>query len=127
MTRLEGEQRGPWYLLTGLIIGLALGLIYSWWIHPVEYVDTPPSSLRDDYKDAYRLMIAHAYAANPDRVRALERLKLLKDADPQRALTEQAQKILANEGSELDARALGALASALQNNPELLATSTAQP
>lgn len=121
------EQRGPWYLLTGLIIGLVLGLVYAWWIQPVEYIDTPPSSLRSDYKDQYRLMIAYAYAANPDGVRALERLKLLRDEDPQRALTEQAQRIIAKEGSESDARALSSLASALQQNPELMATPTSIP
>jgi hypothetical protein len=124
MSYIGNEQRGPWYLLTGVVIGLVLGLVYSWWIHPVEYVDTPPSSLRGGYKDQYRLMIAYAFAANPDMVRAQERLKLLKDADPQRALTEQAQRILANEGSEQDARTLGALAAAFQQLPEVLATPT---
>ncbi len=114
MSSGANEKRGPWYLLTGLVIGLIIGLVYAWLVNPVDYVDTVPGSLRDDYKDQYRLMIALAYAANNDPVRAAERLKLLDDRDPARALTEQAQRILAEDGSMDDARALGALASALE-------------
>ena len=109
-------QRGYWYLLTGLVFGLVLGLVYAWLINPVDYVNTIPSSLREDYRDQYRLMIALAYAANKDLVRASERLKLLNDDDPVRTLTEQAQRILAEDGSMEDARALGALATAMQQN-----------
>lgn len=110
------ERRGYWYLLTGLVIGLVAGLVYAWLINPVDYVNTIPSSLREDYRDQYRLMIALAYATNNDLVRASERLKLLKDDDPVRTLTEQAQRILAEDGSMEDARSLGALATALQQN-----------
>ena len=107
-------DRGPWYLVTGLVIGLLLGLVYAWLVNPVEYDATPPASLTAQGKDNYRLMIAVAFTANPDLVRARERLKLLKDENPERALTGQAQRILAVEGSLEEARALGNLATALQ-------------
>jgi hypothetical protein len=110
------EQRGPWYLLTGVILGLIFGLIYAWFIQPVEYKDTPPSSLRSDYKDQYRLMIAIAYSANNDLVRATERLKLLGDRNPQQELIEQAQRILANEGDLEEARLLSNLASSIESS-----------
>jgi hypothetical protein len=74
-----GEQRGPWYLLTGLAIGLALGLVYAWWINPVAYVNTAPASLRPDSKEAYRSLIAAAFGANGNLERARVRLSLLKD------------------------------------------------
>ncbi|RPI29197.1 MAG: AtpZ/AtpI family protein, partial [Chloroflexota bacterium] len=45
------DDRGPWYLLTGLVIGVALGLFYAWKSAPVEYKDTHPSMLREEYKD----------------------------------------------------------------------------
>jgi hypothetical protein len=114
LSEKNGTQRGPWYLLTGAILGLIIGLIYSWFVQPVEYKETPPSSLRADYKDQYRLMISIAYSANGDLVRAQERLKLLKDRDMQQALIEQAQRILASEGNLDDARVLSGLASALE-------------
>jgi hypothetical protein len=111
------EKRGPWYLLTGLIIGIGLGLLYAWVIRPVQYTNTTPSSLRADFKDQYRVMIAAAYMANGDLLRARARLELLQDADLYRALAEQAQRTLADGSSQQEARALGVLAVALGQAP----------
>jgi len=119
------EARGFWYLLTGLLIGLILGLAYAWLVQPVRYVDTPPASLKVESKDQYRMMIAIAYAADNDLVRASERLKLLQDEDPFQALTGQAQRILAAEGSLEEARFLSALAVAIEQNPGLFAPASA--
>ena len=119
------EERGPWYLVTGLVIGIILGLIYTWVLQPVEYVDTPPSSLRRDFKDRYRALIAAAFVSNNDLVRAQARLGLLRDEDPFRILSEQAQRTLGENGSPEEARALGLLAVALnQATPATTATSS---
>jgi len=109
----RNEERGSWYLLTGLIIGILLGVIYTRLIQPVTYVDTVPASLDREAKNQYRVLIASAYLANGDLVRAQARLELLNDADVLAALTEQAQQTLAQNGSSADARALGLLAIAL--------------
>jgi hypothetical protein len=113
---MNDEERGPWYLLTGLIIGAVLGLLYAWNVQPVQYVDTSPASLRQDFKDQYRALIAASYVANGDLVRAEARLKLLGDEDLYRAISEQAQRTLADDGSTNQARALGLLAIALGQN-----------
>jgi len=113
MNRDHRENRGPWYLLTGLIVGFVLGLLYTWAVQPVEYVDTNPASLRVDYKDRYRAMIAAAYQYNHDLVRAQARLELLNDEDLVRALTEQAQRTLGEGGDQTEAGALGELAAAM--------------
>jgi hypothetical protein len=110
---VNGDERGSWYLLTGLILGVILGLAYAWVVQPVAYVDTYPESLTPQYKDFYRGLIAAAYAGNPNIERARDRLALLKDADIYRALSEQAQRTLAENGSASQARALGMLAIAL--------------
>ena len=102
-----------WYLLTGVIIGLLLGLVYALWINPVAYQDSHPASLSKLYKDAYRSMIAQVYAATGNFERAVLRLALLEDEDPVFALGAQAQRTLA-EGKEDEAKALALLASALQ-------------
>ena len=110
----EGEpRRDPWYLLTGLLIGLTLGLLIAWVISPVQYVDTAPASLRADFKDQYRSMIASAYLATGELGRAQSRLSLLGDADPRQALTLQAQQALSVGDPSGSAYALARLADAL--------------
>jgi hypothetical protein len=123
----SSEERGPWYLLTGLIMGIVLGVLYTRYLQPVEYIDTSPALLRQDFKDQYRLLIAAAYSANGDLVRAKARLELLKDTDVFRALSEQAQRTLAENGSSNDARSLGLLAIALGQAPPGPALSVTQP
>ena len=49
-----------WFSLLGLILGSSLGLVVAWIVAPVQYVDTDPSTLRVDFKDEYRLLIASA-------------------------------------------------------------------
>jgi len=123
------ERRGPWYLLTGFVLGILIGLAYAWVVAPVEYQDTSPASLRADFKDRYRALIALAYAANGDLTRAQARLNLLGDADVARILAEQAQRTLAEGKSPQEAQALGLLALALgQGLPTVSASaSSASP
>lgn len=108
------ENRGPWYLITGLVLGLLLSVAIAWFFHPPEFVDTKvaPSALRGDFKDQYRAMIALAYLADGDLVRAQSRLDLLGDEDAYRALAEQAQR--AQAAGQSEAHALSVLASALR-------------
>ena len=110
------DNRGSLYLLTGLLLGIVLGLGYAWMFQPLQYTNTSPSALRTDFKDQYRAMIASAYAADNDLLRARSRLALLKDLDPYRVLAEQAQRALAQGFPMTAARALGMLAIAL-NQP----------
>jgi len=117
------EERGSWYLLTGLIIGIVLGLLYAWVISPIEYVDTTPETLRSDYKDSYRLMIARAYQSTGDLARARARLNLLGDGDSALSLAEQAQRSRAEGGEPEEAQALANLAAILGQSPVLVATS----
>lgn len=107
------ESRGNWYLLTGLIIGLGLGLLISIVLSPIQYVDTDPAALQEPYKNDYRKLISAAFLADGNLPRARERLALLQDDDSARALAAQAQRILADGGSPDDARGLALLAAAL--------------
>src|SRR5690606_23293442 len=83
------------HILFALLIGLGLGIAYSWFISPVTYVDANPSILRADFKDQYRIAIAASYQSTQDLARANARLILLGDADPIGALSAQAQRMLA--------------------------------
>jgi hypothetical protein len=124
---MNGERRSPLFLLTGVVIGFALGLVYAWVFTPVESVETLPVTLQEDYKDFYREMIAVAYIASGDLGRAKARLDLLGDEDPVRALTVQAQLTLGEDGSEDIAQALGVLAAHLAGDPDFLPTEKTEP
>lgn len=113
---MEAPRRPPYYLITGLIIGIALGLLWGWVLTPVETLEAHPVDLRPAFKDAYREMIALAYVADNDLGRAQSRLALLGDPDPARELAVQAQLTLGEGGSEQAARALGQLAAALDSS-----------
>lgn len=107
------ENRGPWYLLTGLLLGLVLGVAYAWLVSPVQYIDTPPASLRPDFKDQYRALIAFSYSATGDLNRARVRLSLLGDSDSASMLASQAQQAPAEGRSQAEVLSLGQLAVAL--------------
>ncbi len=95
-------KRFPWEMILVLAIGIGLGLFYAWMIAPVRYINTTPNTLRADFKDQYRVLIAAAYASTHNLARAKSRLELLGDADPIQALTAQAQRMLAS-GQSFDA------------------------
>ena len=110
---MQDNGRFPWYLLTGLILGLGGGLLLAWVVAPIQRANAEPSLLREDFKDAYRELIAFAYVASGDVGRAQARLELLGDGGSAGVLAEQAQRMLAEEGTSDAARALGSLASHL--------------
>jgi hypothetical protein len=62
-----------------LFIGIGVGLLYGWVIDPVEYVDTYPDALREDYKALYVLMVAETYQMERDLDRAVEQLAFFED------------------------------------------------
>ena len=115
------ERRGAWYLLTGLLLGAAIGLLISLVLLPVKYTDTEPSTLRKADRSAYRSLVARTYLVEADSQRALTRLSLLGDVYPADTLVEQAQSMLAEGGDSSEARAMALLASAI-NQPDLAIT-----
>ncbi len=88
-------KRFPWEVIPVLVVGIGLGLLYAWLIAPVRYINTTPDTLRADFKDQYRMLIAASYASTHDLARAKVRLELLGDVDPVQVLSAQAQRMLA--------------------------------
>ncbi len=107
-------KRFNFFLISALLAGLGLGLVYSWLISPVTYVDANPAILRADFKDQYRIVIAAAYDTTHNLPRARARLELLGDADPVGELSAQAQRMLASGESFEHVRPLAQLATDLQ-------------
>lgn len=118
---MRQDRRGSWYLLTGIVLGVTMGLVYSWLISPVKYVDAPPYSLRADYKDEYRLLVAASYLYSADLIRAEHRLAQLRETDPAQVLALQAQRALTEGRPEAEVRALSLLALALGKGSNPLA------
>ncbi len=123
-------NRSPFFLLTGLILGIAAGLIFSLVISPAAYEDVSPIALSGADKDTYRGMIALAYSADGNLGRAIQRLHTLSDEDLRQALAEQAQRLMADPLTRREARALAELSVAIQQaglDPSYVGTTAEQP
>ena len=103
----------PWYILTGLILGMLLGFTLTRLMVPLQSQPANPVELSAIGKDFYRVTIAETYAASSNLSRALSRLELIQDPDPVQALSAQAQRLLAQNVSSLEASALAQLAEVL--------------
>jgi hypothetical protein len=100
-------------LLAGLVLGIALGLFYTWVISPVEYTDTGPDSLRADYKNDYVIMIARTYLADGDLDSARSRLAPLNLSNPGQFTADLTTTQIQTGAAPDDLRALSALTIAL--------------
>jgi hypothetical protein len=58
------------------VVGLALGLVWGYWIDPVDFVDATPSYLHPDLQEDYLRMTIDSYSLHPeDRNLAVDRWK----------------------------------------------------
>ena len=114
-------KQGQWHLLTGTVLGILLGVVFSLWILPVQYIDTEPNTLRTSDRERYREVVANAFLVEADTNRALARIALLQDANSSSALISQAQGVLASNGNAQTARGLALLGAAV-NQPSLRIT-----
>ena len=97
----------------GAVVGLVLGFAVGWWLGPVQYTNTAPNVLRQDYHDDYVVMVATAYAVGNDLQQARERLKLLAPEEPAAPVVELAERLIEAGGSAEDIAGLARLAEAL--------------
>lgn len=119
---MNRRREFPYYLVTGVILGILAGLLVSWVLLPVQYVNTSPVTLRTDYKDEYRGLIAAAYQSTGDLERARARLGVLGDPEPSAALLEQSLRASGDLSVVLEN-----LSRALQANPQPNPTTTLPP
>jgi hypothetical protein len=97
----------------GAAVGLAMGFAIGWWLWPVQYTNTAPGVLRQDYRDDYIVMVASTYEAERDLERARERLKLIDAEEPAAPVIELAERLIEVGGSPEDITRLAHLAGAL--------------
>jgi len=109
----EWAQRWGMWAAIGAVMGLALGFAAGWWLWPVQYTNTAPNVLRQDYHDDYVVMVATAYEVEGDLEQARERLKLLDPEEPAAPVIKLAERLLEVSGSAEDVTHLARLAWAL--------------
>lgn len=63
-------------------LGAVLGLLYGWFVNPLNQRSSGMPSLRADYQADYVLMVAEAYQAESDLALAEHRLSLLGEDEP---------------------------------------------
>jgi hypothetical protein len=56
-----------------LVVGMALGLLYGWFINPVEWVDGTPEQMRSELRLDYMRMAVDSYSVNRDAELAVAR------------------------------------------------------
>ncbi|RME32335.1 MAG: hypothetical protein D6793_11210 [Thermoflexia bacterium] len=96
--------------LLGLALGVGLGLLVGWVLWPVQYTNTAPVQLRQDYRNDYILMVAAAYHVERDLDAARGRLAQLDPEDPARPLVDLTETLIAQNGRPRDIQMLVRLA-----------------
>jgi hypothetical protein len=104
-------------LFLGIIIGLAAGLVYGWVIQPVEYIETSPAVLRQDYRSDYILMVAEAYSGDDDLEIARIRLAALGPNPPAAFVVEAIDFGLENNYTQSELDTLNRLVTDLRSIP----------
>lgn len=108
-----GAQSWAVQAAIGAAAGLALGLVIGW-LWPVQYTNTAPAVLRQDYRDDYVVMVAAAYEVEGDPELAHKRLALLDAEDPAAPVVELGERLVAVGGSAQDITHLARLSWALK-------------
>jgi hypothetical protein len=110
-------MKSAYGLIIGILIGLTAGLLYGWVLQPVEYIDTAPDVLREDYRADYILMVAQAYQGDEDIELARIRLAALGPELPVNLLIEAIDYGLENGYSQGELDTLNRLATDLRAIP----------
>ena len=74
------------FFLASIVAGLAIGMVYGWLINPAPYRDLDASTLREDYKADYVLMVAEAYRQDGNLPLAQRRLGMISDDSPSQVM-----------------------------------------
>ena len=100
-------------LLLALVIGAAIGLYMGWVRFPVQFLNSPASSLADRYKDEYTIMVATGYLKDGDLGGAVDRLRILGLANIPAYVQGVAERYISNSQDANEIAYLVALAEGL--------------
>ena len=99
--------------LLGLVVGLAVGILYAWVLDPPPLSLTTPAALNQHDREVYTVLIAAAYAQDGDMERARDRLDGLEDPDVESMVVSLAERYIYENRDVRDVRALAQLADSM--------------
>jgi len=109
------SNRSLWvFIVLALIVGIAIGIFYGWYVDPVDFFDLTPDTLRADYKADYVLMTAEAYRSEQDAGLAARRLAIFGTNSPSAIAADGLAYARGNTFSDFDIALIQELVTALQ-------------
>jgi hypothetical protein len=109
----DGRPRGFIVFLVATAIGLIGGLVFAWFISPVEYTSVGPSELRAEYRPTYLQLVGASFAFENDWTRADYRLAALGDPDVNRQFAEVTDRTIAEGRPAVILRAMSKMSDRL--------------
>lgn len=110
--------------LISLVLGLALGLVVTWVVWPVQYSNADAADLRPAYKDDYLRMISAAYQVNGNLAAAKQQLSQLGLDNPTRSINNLIARDKTASARYANLEALSSLVQSISVEPDQIA---AQP
>jgi hypothetical protein len=108
--------------LVGVVIGLALGLWYTWFVNPVEYDEVAPDMLGEEERHTYLALVAQTYVQDGDLERARRRIEVLGQGRGIAELVAAHADLAFERGEPLQVvQALAVLAEGLGGQPQVAA------
>ncbi len=101
------------FTLIALAAGLGLGLLIGWYVWPVNYTESAPARMRQDWKDEAVWLAAQAFAYDRDLEAAQARLRPLGSEDLGQLVLDRAEKALEQNLARQQVAHLARLAAAL--------------
>jgi hypothetical protein len=91
----NGHPRTFVVFLIAAAVGLIGGLIFAWFISPVEYTAVEPSLLRPEFRATYLQLVGASFALENDWTRADFRVKVLQDPNVARHMADVTEQAIA--------------------------------
>jgi hypothetical protein len=110
---IEGRSRTLVTLVAALALGLFGGLVYAWFVSPVEYTSVEPAELKAEFHPIYVQLVAESFAFENDWTRARARLDLLRDPNVAAQARDVTQRAIAEDHPAPMLRALSRLSDRL--------------
>jgi hypothetical protein len=106
-------------LISGVLLGIGLGLLIGWQLWPVSYYNTELYDLHTGYQDDFVVMVGALYALEGDAQAARQALAQLSppsaNRSPESMLIEVTERYIAQGASPTDIHYLVNLADALDS------------